>query len=251
MGVNLILATGVACSVGGALFMLASHRAIRNAAALMVAYPRELDRRRVQRQDRRFGFCMMIFGCVLYALAACGFSAPMGLWRYPAVAAIATILVYCIARLATSRRKTNRRRRPASSQKSAMTVLYDTPRSIRLRDAAQLESANLHAMEAARAPRDNGVVYLAREWDRRWWSDRFGVSTDVIKAAMREVGPMSKDIERHLASQSCKREAAKARQGRARRSTAIARGAMRQAPVSDTGPTVPESWTSATLEPSA
>ena len=167
MGVNLILTTGVACSVAGALFMLASHRAIRNAAAFMVAYPRELDRRQVQRQDRRFGFCIMAFGCVLYALAACGFSAPMSLWRYPAVAAIATILVYCIARLATSRRKTNRRRSPASSQKAASKFSYDTPRSLRLRDAAQLESANVHAMEAARAPRDNGVVYLAREWDRR------------------------------------------------------------------------------------
>ena len=116
MGVNLILATGVACSVGGALFMLASHRAIRNAAAFMVAYPRELDRRRVQRQDRRFGFCMMAFGCVLYALAACGFSAPMTLWRYPAAAAIAAIFVYCVARLATSRRKTIRRRKSAQKR---------------------------------------------------------------------------------------------------------------------------------------
>ena len=207
MGVNLILATGVACSVGGGLFMLVSHRAIRSAAALSVAYPRELGRRRVQRQDRQFGFCMLTFGCVLQALAAYGYSAPVSLWRYPAVAAIAAILVYCIARLAASRRKTVSPRKPASPQKSTIRVLYDTPRSIRLRDAAQLESANLHAMEAARAPRDNGVVYLAGEWDRRWWSDRFGVSTDVIKAAMREVGPMSKDVERHLASHSRDREA--------------------------------------------
>ena len=198
MGVNLILATGVACSVGGGLFMLVSHRAIRSAAALSVAYLREVDSRRVQRQDHRFAFCMLTFGCVLQALAAYGFSAPMSLWRYPVSAVIAAILVYCIGRFAASRRRT---RKPASPQKSTIRVLYDTPRSIRLREAAQLESANLHAMEAARAPRDNGVIYLAREWDRRWWSDRLGVSPDVIKAAMREVGPMSKDVERHLATQ--------------------------------------------------
>jgi len=206
MSMNLVLATGVACSVAGALFMLVSHRAIRSAAALIVVYPRELDRRRVHRQDRRFGFRMLALGCVLQALAAWGYSAPVSLWRYPTCAAIAAILVYCVWRFATSRRKASRPR-PASSKKSPVRLLYDTPRSVRLRDAAQLESANLHAMEAARAPRDNGVVYLARDWDRRWWCDRFGVSTDVIKAAMREVGPMSKDVERHLASRSRDREA--------------------------------------------
>lgn len=204
---NLVLATGVACSVGGALFMLVSHRAIRSAADLIVAYPRELDRRRVQRQDRRFGFRMLALGCVLQALAAWGYSAPVSLWRYPTCAVIAAILVYCAGRFASSRRKTSRPRTPASPKKSTVRLLYDTPRSVRLREAAQLESANLHAMEAARAPRDNGVVYLVRDWDRRWWSDKLGVSTDVIKAAMREVGPMSKDVERHLAMQSRDREA--------------------------------------------
>jgi hypothetical protein len=78
--------------------------------------------------------------------------------------------------------------------------LYETPRSFRLRQAAQLEAANLRAIEAAREPRDTGVVYLTRDWDCRWWSDRFGVSTEVLKAVMRQVGPMSRDIERHLLS---------------------------------------------------
>jgi hypothetical protein len=76
-----------------------------------------------------------------------------------------------------------------------------------LREAAQLESASLHARELARHPRDRGVVYLAREWDRRWWTDRFGVSADTLKGAVRHVGPMVKDIERYLATQSRGREA--------------------------------------------
>jgi hypothetical protein len=202
MNMNLVLATGVACSVSGALFMLFSHSAIRGTATrIVVAYPRELARRRVQRQDRRFGFGMLTCGVILQALAACGYSAPLSLWRYPVGAAIAALLVYGIWRLAASHRNVTPGRR-ADSQKSSGRSLYETRRSICLREAAQLEAANLHARELARHPRDKGIVYLAQDWDCRWWSAKFGVSTNVLRAAMRQVGPMSKDIERHLAMRS-------------------------------------------------
>jgi hypothetical protein len=197
---NLILATGLACSIVGALLVLVSHYLIRSATGMAVAYARELGRRRVHREDRRFGLRMLACGGVLLALAVFGFTAPVSLWRYPVYTAIGVILLYCMWRVAASRRKGPRRRQDAS-QKSINRSIYDTPRSFRLRQAAQSESAGLHAMEAARNPRDAGVVYLAREWDRRWWSDRFGVSTDVLKAAIRQVGPMSKDVERHLSVQ--------------------------------------------------
>ncbi len=42
-------------------------------------------------------------------------------------------------------------------------------------------------------------MYVGKESDCRWWSDRFGVSPEALRAAVRQVGPMVKDIERHLA----------------------------------------------------
>ena len=200
MNVNLVLAAGVSCSVSGALLMLVAHLALRRAVdRVTVAYPRDLARREAQRQDRRFGFNILACGGILHALAAFGYSAPVSLWRYPAGVAVAAVAVYCLCRFAASRGKLARPRR-ASAQRSSVGRLYETPRSYRLREAAQLQSASLRAIEAARDPRDNGVVYLTRDWDCRWWSDRFGVSTEVLRAVMRQVGPMSKDIERHLSS---------------------------------------------------
>jgi hypothetical protein len=198
MHLNLVMATGLACSIGGALLMTVSHCAIRRAASrIAAAYPRDLARRRVRRHDRRFGFGMLALGGLFHALAALGYSAPFSLWRYPVCAALACLLVYGAWRFAALRWRVTPRGR-ATSQ-SSVRSFYDTRRTTRLREAAQLEAAGIHARELARHPRDRGVVYLAREWDRRWWSDRFGVSASILQAVVREVGPMSKDIERHLA----------------------------------------------------
>jgi hypothetical protein len=71
-----------------------------------------------------------------------------------------------------------------------------------LLDAARREAANRRARELAKGPRDRSVVYVAQDWDCRWWSDRFGVAPDVLKAAVRQVGPMVKDIERHLSAKA-------------------------------------------------
>lgn len=206
MNTNLLLATGVVFSAAGAITMLAAQLALWTATRrTVVAYPRELARREVQRQDRQFGLSMLACGATLLALAAWGYSLPLSLWRFPACAGVAAILAYGIARFAALRSMARSRAR-ASSHKSAPR-LYETARSMRLREAAQLEAANLNAMELARHPRDKGVVYLTRDVDRRWWSARFGVSAEVLKAAMREVGPMTKDIERHLAGRGGHREA--------------------------------------------
>jgi hypothetical protein len=204
MNTNLLLITGVLFSAGGASIMLVAQVALWTATRrTAVAYPRELARREIQRQDLQFGLSLVACGAILLALAAWGYSAPLNLWRFPTCAAMAMILAYGISRFVATRRTPPAR---ASSHKSAPR-LYETARSMRLREAAQLEAASLNAIELARHPRDKGVVYLTRDLDRRWWSARFGVSADVLKAAMREVGPMSKDIERHLASRSRDREA--------------------------------------------
>jgi hypothetical protein len=43
------------------------------------------------------------------------------------------------------------------------------------------------------------VIYVGQEWECRWWSDRLGVSPDALKTAVRQVGPMVKDVERYFA----------------------------------------------------
>jgi hypothetical protein len=204
MDTNLLLITGVLFSAVGTAVMLVAQVALWTATrCTAVAYPRELARREIQRQDRQFGLSLVACGATLLALAAWGYSAPLNLWRFPACAAMAMILAYGIARLAATRSAAH----PRTSSHKSMPRLYETARSMRLREAAQVEAANLNAIELARHPRDKGVVYLTRDVDRRWWSARFGVSADVLKAAMREVGPMTKDIERHLASRGRSREA--------------------------------------------
>lgn len=191
MQTNLVLVTAWGCGLVGALLTLTSHFAVRHTTrGVHVAYPRVLARVHARRVDRRFGLLLLGCAAALYALATLGYSAPLSLWRYPAVALGALSAAYALRRLLVLHRRTSRR--------AAARTLYETPRTRTLREAALTESAAMRAMELARDPRDRGVVYLAREWDRRWWANRLGASTDAIRAAMREVGPMVKDIEQHL-----------------------------------------------------
>ncbi len=196
---NLVLASGLACVVIGGLVMCGSHRALYLTATQIVAgYPRVLATLHAKRHDARFGLGLLACGIVLQIVAAGGYVAPLTLWAYPACAIGAVLFLYCVWRvLAAPRGKPARALE--TSAKTPARGMYETRRSVRLRDAARLESANLAAMERRREPRDTGVVYLARDWERRWWSEKFGVSVDVLRAAVRYAGPMVEDIERHLA----------------------------------------------------
>ena len=196
---NLVLASGLACALIGGLVMCGAHRALYLTATQIVAgYPRVLAALHARRHDARFGLGMLACGIVLQIVAAGGYVAPLSLWIYPACAIGAVLVLYFTWRALAAPRERRARARDATA-KTPPRGMYETRRSVRLRDAARLESANLAAMERRREPRDTGVVYLARDWERRWWSEKFGVSVDVLKAAVRYAGPMVEDIERHLA----------------------------------------------------
>jgi hypothetical protein len=204
MNMNLVLATGLAYAFLGAFIMFVSHRAMYHRATQIVAgYPKVLAALRAQRHDGRFGLIVLLSGNLLQVLAACGYSAPLVLWRYPAAAAAAALLLYGTWRLFVSRRVA--RGRSSAEQPTArgnQRPAYETRRSRVLLDAARREAANRLAREQAKGPRDRSVIYLAHEWECRWWSDKFGVSTATLKAAVRHVGPMVTDIERHFAMRS-------------------------------------------------
>ena len=198
MNINLVLATGVVYAFIGAFIMFVSHRAIyRRATQIVAGYPRVLAALRAQRHDGRFGLVVLLSGNLLQVLAACGYSAPIGLWRYPAVLFAAVLAVYGVWRLLTSRRVPQDRRR---SVRAIADRSYETRRSRVLLEAARREAPKYLAREQARAPRNRSVVCLAHEWECRWWSDRFGVTAEALRATVRQVGPMVADIERHLAS---------------------------------------------------
>ena len=50
----------------------------------------------------------------------------------------------------------------------------------------------------SRGPKDRTRVDVEQEWELVWWSKGWGVSTDTLRAAVREVGPLVADLDRHL-----------------------------------------------------
>jgi hypothetical protein len=199
MNMNLVLATGLAYAFIGALIMFVSHRAIyRRATQIVAGYPRVLAALRAQRYDGRFGLIVLLSGNVLQVLAALGYSAPLGLWRYPAAFGAGVLVIYACWRLLVAHRVSS-----GAARKAKARVIpdrsYETRRSRVLLEAARREAPKYMAREQARAPRDRSVVCLAHEWECRWWSDRFGVTAEALRATVRHVGPMVSDIERHLA----------------------------------------------------
>jgi hypothetical protein len=197
MNMNLVLATGLAYAFIGAFIMFVSHRAIyRRANQIVAGYPRVLSALRAQRHDGRFGLVVLLSGNLLQVLAALGYSAPLGLWRYPAALAAGVLLVYGVWRLIAVHRRVTRTagRKPRAIPDRS----FETRRSRILLEAARREMPKYMAREQARAPRDRSVVCLAHEWECRWWSDRFGVTAEALRAAVSQVGPMVADIERHL-----------------------------------------------------
>jgi hypothetical protein len=198
MNINLVLATGLAYAFIGALIMFLSHRALYlNATRIVAGYPRVLAALRAQRYDGRFGLVVLLCGNVLQVVAACGYTLPLAHWRFPVYAGLAVIFVYGLYRTIGARRIAA----PVSRASSRVTVkrVYETRRSMVLLEAARHEAANRRARELAKGARDRSVVYVGQELYCRWWSDRFGVTPEALKAAVREVGPMVKDIERHFA----------------------------------------------------
>lgn len=199
MNTNLLLATGLAYGLLGALVLFVSHLTIYRCATRIVAgYPRVLAQLRVKRHDGRFGMGLLASGIALQAFAAAGYGAPLSQWRLPAYAAAAALLLYFVWRVLATR--SIAQPVAADTNKALKPGLFDTRRSFRLRQAAQVEAEALQAREAARGPRQTSVVYLSQEWERRLWSDKLGVSVEAIRAAMKQVGPMAKDVERYLAA---------------------------------------------------
>lgn len=47
-------------------------------------------------------------------------------------------------------------------------------------------------------PADAMRVNTAEAYELSYWSKKFNVSTDELKAAVKAVGPMAKDVEAHL-----------------------------------------------------
>ena len=50
----------------------------------------------------------------------------------------------------------------------------------------------------SRGPKDRSRVDVEQDWECIWWSKGWGVSTDELRAAVREVGPLVADLDRHL-----------------------------------------------------
>jgi hypothetical protein len=198
MNLNLVLATGLAYSILGALVMFFSHRALYNKAMRIVAgHPRELAALLLQRHDGRCGLIILASGSALQFIAACGYNISAEYWRYPTATIAGVLSLYGIWRL-LARRQMPEARIDASRAPQTVKRVYETRRSVRLLDAAIQEAANRQARELAKGPRDRSVVYVAQEWECRWWSDKLGVSQDVLRSTVRRVGPMISDVERYL-----------------------------------------------------
>lgn len=202
MNINLVLATGLAYAFIGALIMFLSHRALyARATSIVAGYPKVLAALKAQRHDGRFGLVVLLCGNALQAVAALGYSISMAHWQVPLYAILAVLAFYILRRTwlmysVVSRPAANKQARTARPD---VRRVYETRRSMILLEAARKEAATRRAREVAKGPRDRSVVYVGLEWECRWWSDRFGVSPDTLRAAVRQVGPMVKDVERHFA----------------------------------------------------
>ena len=45
---------------------------------------------------------------------------------------------------------------------------------------------------------DRDRINVEEEYELRDWSEKFGVTPDELKSAVRRVGPMAKDVQKHL-----------------------------------------------------
>ena len=200
MNINLVLATGLAYALIGAIIMFLSHRALyRKATGIVAGYPKVLAALRAQRYDGRFGLTVLLCGNVLQVVAAFGYTVPIAHWRLPVYAVLAVIVFYCGWRILIARSRVARRSPAPRAARTEVRRVYETRRSMILLDAARREDIKRCARELAKAPRDRGVVYVSQDLECQWWSERFGVTPEILRDAVRQVGPMVKDVERHFA----------------------------------------------------
>jgi hypothetical protein len=50
-----------------------------------------------------------------------------------------------------------------------------------------------------RGPADRARVNVNEDYEVQWWSKKFGVSPDQLRAAVKKVGVMAADVEKELA----------------------------------------------------
>lgn len=199
MNINLVLLTGLAYAFIGAAIMYVSHRALYRRATLIVAgYPKVLAALRAQRHDGRFGLVVLACGNILQVLAACGYDASLAHWRVPICVVLGAASIYGLWRVLYTRLSARRQASPDSAR-APVRRLYESRRSMILLEAARRDAEKRRARELARLYGHKKVIYVGEEWECRWWSERLGVSPDALKAAVREVGPMVRDVERYFA----------------------------------------------------
>ena len=55
---------------------------------------------------------------------------------------------------------------------------------------------------------DRQRINVDQNYERRHWSEKFGVSEDELRRAVRDVGPMADAVEQHLRGRNVKGHAA-------------------------------------------
>ena len=45
---------------------------------------------------------------------------------------------------------------------------------------------------------ENFIINLDQDWQCRWWSKELGVAPDLLKDAIRQAGPLARNVRRHL-----------------------------------------------------
>ena len=53
---------------------------------------------------------------------------------------------------------------------------------------------------AERGPQDRARISLEQDHEVRYWSQRFGIDEDALRAAVEDVGPSVQDVEQYLAN---------------------------------------------------
>ena len=52
--------------------------------------------------------------------------------------------------------------------------------------------------KSKRGPADASRVNVNEDYELRYWSEKFGCTHDQLRAAVKAVGPMAKDVEAYL-----------------------------------------------------
>jgi hypothetical protein len=50
----------------------------------------------------------------------------------------------------------------------------------------------------AKPRHDDFLINLDEDWQCRWWSRELGVPADTLRSAIRQVGPLARNVRLHL-----------------------------------------------------